>query len=198
MEWHFLGVYFRGPKNQRMKRLIVLALAMMVGSCAEKKKEPNEAEGEVATISKEKTADTDVKFPVYDFAAFEPLLHKEDGTTYVINFWATWCKPCLEEMPHFERINAEQKDNNVKVILVSLDMPNMWKSRLEPYVENKDIQSEVVILDDPKQNDWIPKVSEEWGGGIPATLIYNKDKRAFYERGFTYEELNEALHQFTK
>ncbi|WP_421807788.1 TlpA disulfide reductase family protein [Flagellimonas sp.] len=181
-----------------MKRLIVLALAMLVGSCAEKKKEPNGHEGEVTAISEEKTADTDVKFPVYDFEAFEPLLHKDDGTTYVINFWATWCKPCMEEMPHFERINAEQRDNNVKVILVSLDMPNMWKSRLEPYVENKDIQSEVVILDDPKQNDWIPKVSEEWGGGIPATLIYNKDKRTFYERGFTYEELNEALHQFTK
>ena len=67
---------------------------------------------------------------------------------------------------------------------------------MEPFVENKNIQAEVVILDDPKQNDWIPKVSEEWGGGIPATLIYNKDKRTFYERGFTYEELNNELYEF--
>ena len=85
---------------------------------------------------------------------------------------------------------------NVKVVLVSLDMPSMWKSRLEPFVEKKGLQSEVVILDDPKQNTWIPKVSEEWGGGIPATLIYNKGKRSFYERGFTYEELTNELNQF--
>ena len=56
----------------------------------------------------------------------------------------------------------------------------------------------MVILDDPKQNEWIPKVDEEWGGGIPATLIYNKEKRQFFEKGFTYEELNEALSKFIK
>jgi hypothetical protein len=72
----------------------------------------------------------------------------------------------------------------------------MWKSRLEPFVEEKGMKSKVVILDDPKQNEWIPKVSEDWGGGIPATLIYNKDKRTFYEKGFTYEELNEELEKF--
>ncbi|WP_222983596.1 TlpA family protein disulfide reductase [Flagellimonas meishanensis] len=136
------------------------------------------------------------KFPVYDFTSFEPLLNREDDKTYIINFWATWCKPCIEEMPHFERINAEQQENNVEVILVSLDMPSMWKTRLEPYVESKGIQSRVVILDDPKQNDWIPKISEEWGGGIPATLIYNKNKKSFYERSFTYDELNAELQKF--
>ncbi|KAB7529529.1 redoxin domain-containing protein [Flagellimonas olearia] len=137
-----------------------------------------------------------VKFPVYNFKDFEPLLHQSDDKTYVVNFWATWCKPCIAEMPYFERIHAEQKDNNVEVLLVSLDMPGMWKSRLEPFVEEKGMKSKVVILDDPKQNEWIPKVSEDWGGGIPATLIYNKDKRTFYEKGFTYKELNEALATF--
>ncbi len=140
--------------------------------------------------------EAEVKFPVYDFNGFEPLLNKNDANTYIINFWATWCKPCIEEMPYFEQVNQEYKDKNVKVILVSLDMPNMWKTRLEPFVEKKGLQSEVVILDDPKQNDWIPKVAEEWGGGIPATLIYNGNKRSFYERGFTYEELTEELKQF--
>lgn len=184
-----------------MNRLFTFFTVLVLSfSCKEQKTENTEVAE--STMEKNQTASinevADVKFPVYDFNAFEPLLHKDDGNTYIINFWATWCQPCIEEMPHFEKVNAEQKENNVKVILVSLDMPNMWKSRLEPYVENKDIQSEVVILDDPKQNVWIPKVSEEWGGAIPATLIYNKDKRSFYERGFTYEELNEELSKFTK
>lgn len=182
-----------------MNRLLIFGLmvAFLVG-CADKKKENKDTADVVQADEVAATASEGhgVKFPVYDFDGLEPLLHKEDGKTYIINFWATWCKPCIEEMPYFERIHAEQKDNGVEVILVNLDMPNMWKTRLEPFVEKKDIKSQIVILDDPKQNDWIPKVAEEWGGGIPATLIYNKEKRSFYERGFTYEELNEELNKF--
>tara|TARA_R110002012_G_scaffold59388_1_gene155215 strand:- start:26200 stop:26754 length:555 start_codon:yes stop_codon:yes gene_type:complete len=184
-----------------MNRLLIFVLVVTIFfSCSEKKKENKKVTEttDKEVIAKEDNSTADVKFPVYDFEGLEPMLHKKDDKTYIVNFWATWCRPCIEEMPYFERVNTEQKDNNVEVIFVSLDMPNMWKTRLEPYVENKGIQSEVVILDDPKQNDWIPKVSEEWGGGIPATLIYNKDKRNFYERGFTYEELNEELEKFKK
>lgn len=182
-----------------MKKLLLLGSMLVVfAGCLEKKGQKKDdvknTENELIEPKADKKAE--VKFPVYDFDAFEPILHKDDGKTYVINFWATWCQPCIEEMPHFERVNSERSDNNVEVILVNLDMPNMWKTRLEPYVEKKGIQSQVVILDDPKQNDWIPKVSKEWGGGIPATLIYNTDKRTFYERGFTYEELNEELNKF--
>ncbi|WP_318309904.1 TlpA family protein disulfide reductase [Flagellimonas crocea] len=179
------------------KLLVIGAGIVLFFGCAEKKKDKeNAAETYQEETALDQYTAPEVNFPIYDFDGLEPLLHKEDGKTYVINFWATWCKPCIEEMPYFERVNAEQKSNNVEVILVSLDMPNMWKTQLEPFVEKKDIQSKVVILDDPKQNDWIPKVSEDWGGAIPATLIYNKDKRTFYERGFTYEELNEEINKF--
>lgn len=182
-----------------MNRLLAFGFVIVfLVACADKKKENKDA-AEVAQSKDVLAVENDsdkVPFPIYDFEGFEPLLYKEDDKTYIINFWATWCKPCIEEMPYFERVHAEQKENGVEVILVNLDMPNMWKTRLEPFVEKKGIQSKVVILDDPKQNDWIPKVAEEWGGGIPATLIYNKDKRSFYERGFTYEELNEELSKF--
>ncbi|MEM9078021.1 MAG: TlpA disulfide reductase family protein [Bacteroidota bacterium] len=173
--------------------------ALVLFSCSGKSKQqdnPKDVVSASPSIEETKSSENEVKFPVYNFDSFEPLLHKEDNTIYVVNFWATWCKPCIEELPYFEKVNAEFKDDNVKVVLVSLDMPSMWKSRLEPFVEKKGLQSEVVILDDPKQNTWIPKVSEEWGGGIPATLIYNKSKRSFYERGFTYEELTNELNQF--
>ncbi len=182
-----------------MKNLLLLGVvSLIVLSSCKNKDEKEEAEDtavESQVAENQSTNEEAVKFPIYNFENFEPLLHKEGDKTYVVNFWATWCKPCIAELPYFEKVNAEQKDK-VEVILVSLDMPNMWKSRLEPFVENKGIKSEVVILDDPKQNDWIPKVAEEWGGGIPATLIYNKDKRNFYERGFTYEELNTELNKF--
>ena len=169
-----------------------------MASCGDGKKPQavkNEA-AESAEVVPQSDGEEEVKFPVYDFEGLEPLLHKDDGTTYVINFWATWCTPCLKELPYFEQVGAELKDSNVKVILVNLDLPHMWKSRLEPYVDKKNIQSEIVILDDPKQNDWIPKIAEDWSGGIPATLIYKGDQRSFFEKGFTYEELKEELKKY--
>lgn len=184
-----------------MNKLFVLGLltVLFVGCAGKAKKDGEVLEtAEREAVALETGENSEVKFPVYDFSGLEPILHKEDGKTYIINFWATWCQPCMEELPYFERVHAEQKDNNVEVILVNLDMPHMWKTRLEPYVEKKGIRSTVVILDDPKQNDWIPKVSEAWGGGIPATLIYNKERRSFYERSFTYDELTEELDKFIK
>ncbi|MEM9001425.1 MAG: TlpA disulfide reductase family protein [Bacteroidota bacterium] len=177
-----------------MRHLFFCLLFFFVLSCVDKRKEPvASSNGEVGqTVAKSHEID----FPIYDFEGLTPLLHQTDGKTYIINFWATWCKPCVEELPYFEKVYAEQKDNDVEVILVSLDMPSMWKSRLEPFVAEKGLKSRVVILDDPKQNEWIPKIDENWGGGIPATLIYNTKKRSFFEQGFTYEELKKELHKF--
>ncbi len=132
----------------------------------------------------------------YDYAALAPLLNKLDDKVYVVNFWATWCKPCIEELPAFEELNKQYKDKNVEVILVSLDFPNQLEKRLIPYIKEHNLQSKVVLMVDPDQNAWIPKVSEEWSGAIPATLIYNKDSRQFYEQSFTYETLQNELNKF--
>lgn len=164
-----------------------------LSSCKEKKVEVKEG---AMTVELEDSSVEEVSFLVYDFEGLKPLLNKNDGKTYIINFWATWCKPCIEEMPYFEKTYAEQKENGVELVYVSLDMPSMWKSRLEPFVAKKKLKGKVVILDDPKMNDWIPQIDEDWGGGIPATLIYNGKDRVFFEKGFTYEELNEELSKF--
>lgn len=174
---------------------LVLLLGLLV-SCGTAEKKDKIA---LSDSSSELESENDsMPIPVYDFAGIEPLLNKKDDKTYVINFWATWCAPCIKELPYFERINEEQAADGVEVILVSLDMPRMWKSHLIPFIEKKGLQSEIVILDDPKQNDWIPKIDEDWSGAIPATIIYNKEKRKFYETSFTYESLSEEINQFLK
>ncbi|MEP0131291.1 MAG: TlpA disulfide reductase family protein [Eudoraea sp.] len=134
--------------------------------------------------------------PVYNFDQLEPFLNKKDDNIYIINFWATWCAPCIKELPYFEKINLQGKANNYKVILVSLDMPSMWKSKLLPFIKTKKIQSKVVVLNDLDQNRWIPKIDKNWSGAIPATLIYNRKKRKFYEQAFTYEMLNKEIQEF--
>jgi len=138
-------------------------------------------------------AKNDQSIKVVDFDTFAPRLNKNDGTVYVVNFWATWCAPCVREIPAFEKLYATYKDQNVHVLLVSLDFPNHLESRVIPFVESHNVQSEVLLLDEPNANRWIPLVSDEWTGAIPATVIYNSEFRQFYQREFTFEELEEII-----
>ena len=130
---------------------------------------------------------------VLDFREFEPRLHHINDTTYVINFWATWCIPCRKELPDFERINLDYQNKKVKVLLVNLDFPDNLNTTLIPFVQKNDIQSEIVVLDDPNSNFWINRVDSLWNGNIPATLIYNKDYREFYATMMDYEKLDSIL-----
>lgn len=129
----------------------------------------------------------------YDYSGLEYFLTKDNDTTYVVNFWATWCVPCVEELPHFEKLNAKYKDDKVKVILVSLNMPKMVENKLLPFIKENQLKSEVLYLRDPDANSWIPKVDSTWSGAIPATLIYNRDTRRFFEKSFSYEELEKEV-----
>jgi len=86
----------------------------------------------------------------------------------------------------------------VEVLLVSLDFPSQYDKKLKPFIKKRDLKSKILVLDDVDQNTWIPKINENWDGAIPVTIIYNKDKREFYDRTFTYEELETELKQFLK
>ena len=126
---------------------------------------------------------------VVDFDGLYSKIDLSVDKTYVINFWATWCAPCVKELPHFEQVNKEFKDKNTEVILVSLDFPSQIETKLKPYLKRNKIKSKVILLDDSKMNTWVPKVSEQWDGGIPATLIVNSSNYNFYPKPFQKEEL---------
>lgn len=139
-----------------------------------------------------KTA-TSSQIESFQYEGLHTYLNKTDDKTYVINFWATWCKPCVEELPAFEKLNQHFKNKNVEVILVSLDFPNQLNSRVIPFINKNNIKSKVVLMADTDQNTWIPKVDKNWSGAIPATLIYSKNSRKFYEQSFTYDALENEL-----
>ena len=142
------------------------------------------------------SAENDV-IEVYNFDQLQTYLSNKSDKVYVVNFWATWCKPCIQELPFFEAVQAAHADK-VKVILVSLDFPDKLESQLKPFIKENKLKSQVVLLDDPYENEWIPRIDSSWTGAIPATLIFNGSKRRFYERSFTEEELENELLKFTK
>lgn len=136
------------------------------------------------------------KVTVYDtYDEFAKNVLIEDENIYVINFWATWCAPCIKELPYFEKLNAENK--NVKVILVSLDSKKDLDKKLIPFIEKRKLKSKVLLLADKDYNSWLSKVDADWSGAIPATLIISGKKKQFAERDFeNFEELNEYINSF--
>ncbi|MBS3738162.1 redoxin domain-containing protein [Mesohalobacter halotolerans] len=175
-----------------MNKLIrFCCIVFLIISC--KKEHPS---NEVKNGNIDQTVEVNENIPTLNYSQLKPWLNKKDNTTYVVNFWATWCAPCVKELPYFENVSSIYKDQNVKVILVSLDFPKMKNSRLIPYVKKENIQPKVLHLDDTNEQFWINDIAQSWSGAIPATLIYNKDKRKFYEQSFTQEELETEIQTF--
>lgn len=175
-----------------MKYTVIAFFLFFTLSCSKK----GRTEGVALPVENiENKENTEIE--VYNFNELEKVLDSEEDKLLVVNFWATWCKPCIEELPYFEAIQKKNKAN-IKVILVSLDFPNKLESQLIPFVNKKEIKSQVILLDDPYENEWIPKVDSTWSGAIPATVLIKGSKRKFFERSFTKEELTSEIEKFSK
>jgi len=135
--------------------------------------------------------------PVIKFSHIKKLQQAENDTTYIINFWATWCKPCVQELPYFDALTNKYEGRKIKVVLVSLDFKRELP-RLEKFVADHKVISQVLLLDEPDYNSWIPLVDKSWSGAIPATLIINNKNgiRKFYEQEFSEEEINKITQSF--
>lgn len=136
---------------------------------------------------------------VIDFKSLSEIMTMDNDTTYVINFWATWCKPCVAEMPYFEQLHEKYKNQKVKVVLVSLDFKSQLDSRVVPFVEKRNLQPEVMLLDAGDPNKWIDLVDPSWSGAIPATLFFKGKNRLFVEDSFhdltSIETIIQSLHK---
>jgi thiol-disulfide isomerase/thioredoxin len=134
---------------------------------------------------------------VVKIGQLEKYFSKQNDTLYVINFWATWCAPCVEELPHFEQLNKEYSSKKVKVLLVSMDFRSKLESKLIPFVNKNKIASQVVLLDEPDYNSWINKINKDWSGAIPATVLSKSSKgiREFYEQQFDYPTLKSLIEK---
>ncbi|MEP6647853.1 MAG: TlpA disulfide reductase family protein [Saprospiraceae bacterium] len=137
--------------------------------------------------------------PVYNYQQLKPFLSKDNDTTYVVNFWATWCTPCVQELPYFAQLKSTYKNRPFKLILVSLDFKKDYVRKLQPFVRERSLESEVVVLEDNDSNFWIDDIDHRWSGAIPATLVYKGKQRDFYERTFhDLNELNDIVKPYLK
>jgi len=192
----------KGDKMDTLKNyfFLILIFVLMLGqSCGEKPVPKIKQPAPVVEPPKiEKTTPVlSAIYESYDDAEF--LFHQKNDTTYVINFWATWCGPCVEELPYFEYMNKTNKTEKLKVVLISLDSKKNIDTKLRPFIEREKLMSHVVVLTDKDYNTWIDKVNTDWDGAIPFTIIYNQEKYEIFKGEFkNYEELNTIVQSYLK
>ena len=122
--------------------------------------------------------------------AFENQIPYESDTLYVLNFWATWCGPCVKELPHFVELDSVHKDKPVKVVLVSLDFAGQEEGQLIPFLKKRNISTEVWFLTDAhgrSSKGWIDRVAPQWSGAIPATILVGGGQELFEFKEETFD-----------
>jgi thiol-disulfide isomerase/thioredoxin len=139
------------------------------------------------------------KVRVIRFEDLQKEINRVTDTTLVVHFWATWCKPCVEELPNYEKLSQEYAKKRIRFLMVSMDFPKDLKDKVEPFMAKNNINSEVVLLDEPDYNAWIDEIDKEWSGTIPATLMVNLTmrKRVFFEGQANIEKFLDALKEMT-
>jgi thiol-disulfide isomerase/thioredoxin len=138
------------------------------------------------------------KIAAYNSEAFLERVSNPD-TLYIVNFWATWCIPCVKELPAFDIIHDLYKGMPVKVLLMSFDFKEQYPNRLESWVTKKKLHPEVVWFSESNPNEYIPKIAPEWEGALPATILINNKthKKEVLGREITAGELKKWVAEQT-
>jgi thiol-disulfide isomerase/thioredoxin len=119
----------------------------------------------------------------------QEIINRKTDKIQVVNFWATWCGPCVKELPLFEKLHSAGSPD-VRITLVSMDLDlDPDPTKVYKFIERKKLQSEILILDEQDANSWIDKVEKKWSGALPATIIINQKTG---QRKFIDRELHEG------
>jgi thiol-disulfide isomerase/thioredoxin len=119
----------------------------------------------------------------------------ESKTPLIVNFWATYCVPCVEEIPFFQEEVKKQKANGVQLLLVSLDLKTYYPQKIKSFAARRKFTAPILWLNETNADYFCPKVDPKWSGVIPATLFINNATgyRKFYEEPLSRETLKKEI-----
>jgi len=139
------------------------------------------------------------KIEIIHLKTYRNLVSKENDSLYVVNFWATWCAPCVKELPDFLEVEKELIDKKLRFIFISLNNKKEF-NKTEVFAKRIGMSFPTYLMDAGNPNDWIDAVEKEWSGSIPFTVFYYKGKNIFFREGEWRKEalLSEIKNTFTK
>ena len=127
--------------------------------------------------------------PSYKIHQLDSLIENSNNPM-IINFWATFCVPCIEEIPYFINKTNEYHDQQVSLLLVSLDLPDYYPAKIASFARKQNFNAPLAWLNETDADLFCPQINESWSGAIPATLFIN-NKTGY--RKFFEEQLSELM-----
>ena len=134
--------------------------------------------------------------PKWKMTGLEDYINKSE-TPVIINFWATYCGPCIEEIPYFQELAKKYEEKGVKLILVSLDFEEAYPDKIRKFSIKRKFTAPIVWLDETDADYFCPKIDSSWTGVMPASLFVNNKTgfRSFYEEQMSKERLEEEINK---
>lgn len=180
-----------------MKNILMLsAIAFFAVSCNDCKKEksenkPSDNQETNQNISNEIAGMKKIN----EAELFDLVSKKNNDTIYVTNFFATWCGPCMREIPHFVEKIEETKGTPIKFTFVSLDDKSDWEGDLKDFAERFKLTKHIIIAGNKDINpEFYPKHFSTYdGGSIPFTFIRRGNKTSETIGSMSKAELNEKI-----
>ena len=143
----------------------------------------------ITIVNGQKIAKLKIEDVVKSFSA-------NNDTVYVVNFWATFCKPCNEEIPDFIRLTDKYKKQKVKLLLVSLDLPDYYPAKIAAFAKKNNFNTAIAWLNETNADIFCPMIDKKWSGAIPATIVVNN--KSGYKKFVEDEMKPEAFEAIIK
>ena len=125
---------------------------------------------------------------------------KESTSPMIINFWATYCVPCIEEIPYFQELAKKYKSQGVSLLLVSLDLKTAYPTKIDAMAKKLKLTAPIAWLNETNADYFCPRVDSSWSGGLPASLFVSNvtGYRKFYEDEVSKEKLEKEIQAMLK
>ena len=127
----------------------------------------------------------------------DELMEANKGKVVLINFWATWCKPCVHEFPDLVKLYNNYKDKGFVIVFISVDVPDDVDSKVIPFLKNQNVDFTTYFNNFDKPEELINYIDKDWEGAIPSTYIYDKEGNltADFLGSRSYEEFEKAVQK---
>ena len=119
-------------------------------------------------------------FVPIDEAGYQKLVQSQKGSVVIIDFWATYCKPCRAEMPQLVKLEAKLHAKGLRMITISADEPESM-ALAKKFLAEVGATSLPAYVKRPKDDDmFIDGIDPKWQGALPALFLYDRNGKKIH------------------